>query len=94
MALYGDDRLIKNPDLVASDDQVAWATAFWYWKANVGILPNVKAGYFGTSTNAINGALECAGGYQNKAKGRYDDYKVVFAAFNLPGTPIENGCYN
>lgn len=29
--LYGDDRLVKNPDLVATDKQVALETACWYW---------------------------------------------------------------
>ena len=93
-ALYGDDRLLYNPDLVASNDTIAWATAFWYWKTSVATNPQVQAGYFGASTNAINGALECQGAYQSKAQGRYGLYKVVFAAFNLPGSPIENGCYN
>lgn len=79
---------------MASDDKIAWATAFWYWKANVGTDPNVKAGYFGSSTRRINGALECGGGYESKARARYNVYKVVFAAYNLPGSPIENGCYN
>jgi predicted chitinase len=33
--LYGDDRFVKNPDLVASDDNIAMATALWFWCKNV-----------------------------------------------------------
>lgn len=29
--LYGDDRLVKNPELVATDKQVALETACWFW---------------------------------------------------------------
>lgn len=29
--LYKDDRLLKNPDLVSTDKQVALETACWYW---------------------------------------------------------------
>jgi putative chitinase len=32
--LYGDDRLIKNPDLVATDKQIALETACWFWSKN------------------------------------------------------------
>lgn len=31
MHYYGDDRLIYNPDLVATDDSLAWNSAFWFW---------------------------------------------------------------
>lgn len=30
--LYGDDTLVKDPDLVARDENAAWNTAFWFWK--------------------------------------------------------------
>ena len=32
--LYGDDRLVKNPDLVATDKAVALETACWFWQKN------------------------------------------------------------
>lgn len=32
--LYGDDRLVKNPDLVSTDKQVALETACWFWSKN------------------------------------------------------------
>lgn len=30
--LYGDESLVNDPDKVARDENVAWDTAFWYWK--------------------------------------------------------------
>ena len=32
--LYGDDRLVKNPDLVATDKKIAIETSLWFWKRN------------------------------------------------------------
>lgn len=32
--LYGDDRLVSNPDLVASDKNTAIETSLWFWKRN------------------------------------------------------------
>lgn len=31
--LYGDDRLVKNPDVVASDKKIAIETSLWFWKS-------------------------------------------------------------
>jgi predicted chitinase len=86
--------LWTNPDQVETDDKQAWATAFWYWKANVHPNSQVQAGYFGKSTDLINGALECRGPYVNIAKNRFQKYVNVLKAFNMNETPIENGCYN
>lgn len=32
--LYGDDRLVTNPDQVASDKNIAIETSLWFWKRN------------------------------------------------------------
>lgn len=55
---------------------------------------NVRIGWFGSSTNRINGALECRGSNLNVAKERFRKYGLVLKAFNVNETPIENGCYN
>lgn len=31
--LYGDDRLVKNPDQVATDKKIAIETSLWFWKS-------------------------------------------------------------
>ncbi|RWS26331.1 hypothetical protein B4U80_05562 [Leptotrombidium deliense] len=92
--LYSDDRLIRNPELVSDDEQIAWATAFWFWKRNVHNRPKVQQGFFGASTNAINGDLECAGDHKDRARRRFELYQIVLKAFHITETAIENGCYN
>ncbi|KAJ6641749.1 Basic endochitinase C, partial [Pseudolycoriella hygida] len=94
-ALKGNDDLVFNPDSVASDENLAWDTALWFWKANVHSQPGVADGLFGVTTKAINGGLECGGG-QNVATAhiRFAKYVNVRAAFRLNGAGDERGCYN
>ncbi|RWS21909.1 hypothetical protein B4U80_04272, partial [Leptotrombidium deliense] len=92
--LFGDLRLIENPDLVSDDENVAWATALWYWRTRVRNQPNVLNFWFGATTNAINGALECRGAFQHLARKRFDMYRKVLQAFSIHANPIERGCYN
>ncbi|KAJ1973978.1 hypothetical protein H4R35_003835 [Dimargaris xerosporica] len=94
-ALYGDGRLVENPDKVSQDEDTAWAVSFWYWADRVRTSNGVLDGNFGAATKAINGALECNGGAgSEKAKKRYEIYKKVFDAFGVQGSPKESGCYN
>lgn len=91
-ALYGDDRLVLNPDLVASDDDAAMGTALWYWKSRVH-SPRVSEGYFGDSTRAINGG-EC-GVSNGGAKKRWANFlKCLEASGNIGLNHKEEGCYN
>jgi hypothetical protein len=69
-------------------------TAYWYWKAVVHSAPGVQDGWFGSSTRAINGAVECQGYNGDLARARYQKYAVVFTEWNLVGGPVESGCYN
>jgi len=93
-ALYGDLRLWKKPDQVETDDAVAWATAFWFWKTNVHPNAKVQQGQFGATTNIINSG-ECTGKFDVKlAKKRFFYYVNVMKAFNLTEKPIDKGCYN
>lgn len=93
--LFGNDILLRDPDMVARDDSVAWATALWYWRTRVAVNPDVKNGRFGASTRAINGFLECGNGaYVDKARIRFNIYRQVLQGFNINETPIEGGCYN
>lgn len=29
--IFGDDTLVRDPDMVARDESTAWATAWWFW---------------------------------------------------------------
>lgn len=94
MDLFGDRRLLHDADQVAANEDLCWATTFWFWRKNVGILAAVQNGHFGASTNAINGGLECRGAFQHKARIRFEFYKKVLRAFGVNDAPIESGCYN
>lgn len=30
--LFKDNRMVSDPDMVATDENLAWNTAFWFWK--------------------------------------------------------------
>jgi len=92
--LFGDLRLIENPDLVSDDEDIAWRTAFWFWRTRCHPREGVRKGWFGDSTKAING-LECMGSWDPRPKKRFEIYKKVLVALNLENVaPIENGCYS
>ncbi|XP_037038179.1 endochitinase At2g43610-like isoform X4 [Bradysia coprophila] len=93
--LYNDNRLVSDADMVARDENVAWNTAFWFWKANVHNIAGVADGAFGVTTRAINGGLECNNSAGHPiARQRYAMYGRVRAAFGLGGPGSEWGCYN
>ncbi|KAG4067790.1 hypothetical protein HA402_010476 [Bradysia odoriphaga] len=95
LSRFGDDRLRLNPDLVASDEQLAWDSAFWFWRQNVHNFPGVQQGHFGATTRAINGNLECNNpGGHHLARIRFAMYGRVRSQWGLPGPGIETGCYN
>ncbi|KAJ1885573.1 hypothetical protein LPJ66_010052, partial [Kickxella alabastrina] len=83
-----------DPDQVAKDEDLAWAVSFWFWKDRVRSDPGVLKGEFGAAINMINGALECKGSAQDKAKKRFEMYKVILPIFAPDETPNETGCYN
>ncbi|PVV01834.1 hypothetical protein BB560_003734 [Smittium megazygosporum] len=91
--LYHDDRLYKNPDLVLKED-INWQVVFWFWNTVIMTDSRVKEGYFGASTNMINGALECKGDFTEIARKRYKIYVKILKVLSPTSTPIENGCYN
>jgi chitinase len=92
---FGDQRLVNDPDAVARDDNLAWDSAFWFWRTVVHNFPGVQQGHFGATTRAINGALECndPNGH-HIARRRFAMYGQVRSVWGLPGAGIETGCYN
>ena len=88
-ALFGDDRLVTNPDLVAQTDDYSWAVSFWFWKANV--HDKVQGGQFGSATNAINGGLECSP-CRAACPTRFSYYSKILPIFGVTETPNSAGC--
>ena len=91
--LYGDMRLVENPDLVSDQIEVAMGSAFWYWWKYVKEIPEIKDGKFGYTTMAINGPLECKGVYKVKAFRRFVVYSQVLEALSIRDKPLQDGCY-
>ncbi|KAL3765280.1 hypothetical protein ACHAW5_005690 [Stephanodiscus triporus] len=99
-ALGLGDALCTNPDLVATDGQIAWGTAIWFWMANTGstgitahTAVTTGEGSFGGSLMTINGGLECTTATSHRASvvSRLDDY---CRAANTLGVDLLNldGC--
>lgn len=78
-AIYGDNRLVDNPELVAESERLAWKTAFWFWTDRVRPAPDVEPRNFRDTTRAINGELE--GDNPNPSRYRY--YRKVSKAFGI-----------
>jgi len=74
-ALFGDDTLVKNPDLLATP-QYAMQSALWFWKDN-GLNALADLQYFETITKRINGGL-------NDFADRVHFYNILCAEFGLP----------
>lgn len=55
--VFGDDRLIENPDLVANDKITAIATAAWFWKNN-GLNKLADSNKFSEITRRVNGSTQ------------------------------------
>lgn len=82
-ALYGDEQLLKRPDLVSDTEEGCWGSALWYWKWRV---HNVWRNGFQATTMAINGDMDCAsrgGPYAYLVIVRFEKYKNVCASFGL-----------
>ncbi|CAL8128799.1 unnamed protein product [Orchesella dallaii] len=90
-AIFRDDRLLRNPDQVATNDQIAWQTTFWFWSDRVHDKPGVQQGKFGATTRWINGN-ECRDPNNQTAKNRFKMYGIVRQAFGLQGSGDPSGC--
>lgn len=91
-ALFPQDpkKLIEKPDLVATDDEIAWRTAAWFWNKNVHKV--ATDGKFGATTRAINGALECDGKKPDIAAKRFKYYETIMKAIGETATLDPSGC--
>ena len=91
-SIYGDDRLLKNPEIVSSDEKLSWDVSFWYWKAKVKVHQGIDRGEFGTSTMLINGDIECKSNPNIAAISRFCIYRNIMRSFGLDEKPNPLGC--
>ncbi|KAJ1958232.1 hypothetical protein IWQ62_004933 [Dispira parvispora] len=92
LAIFGDQRLVDNPDQVATNEDVAWAVSFFYWSNNVHSQGGIQEGQFGVSIRAINGQLECNGSGHPGVQNRIRIYTNVLQAFHINEPVNEAGC--
>ncbi len=89
LALFGDYRLVSDPDLVAESDDYSWAVSFWFWKERVSHY--VQGGQFGASINKVNGGYEC-GPCRNACTKRIAYYTTILPIFGVNERPNTSGC--
>lgn len=84
-ALFGDDTLLKNPDLL-STPQYAMKSALWFWKDR-GLNEQADKQFFYTISVRINGKNK--NGLPNGWEDRVHYYNLLCAEFGLPLYDIE-----
>lgn len=90
--LYSNNFLVKNPDVICSDLQLAYDVSQWYWDKKVKSV--FDKNHFGYATRAINGALECENKQNHRiAKKRYRIYLEVARVLKIKNVADEKGCY-
>lgn len=92
--IYGDDRYLKNPEMVAQPDD-AWKTALWFWNKRVHpVLEQndaINKGLFGYTVKVINGGLECPA--NEKARYRLGIYNAIKKSWAIAGPEgVLTGC--
>ncbi|KAJ8684214.1 hypothetical protein QAD02_020006 [Eretmocerus hayati] len=87
------DLLLRQPELVASDKNIAMQVSVYYWRTRVRRLLNQgnNSNLFGITTKAINGH-ECKN--RERAERRWKIYLKVANALHIANKAKENGCYN
>jgi predicted chitinase len=87
--------LLDNPDLVATNAQISWETALWYWMTQTGpgsmTAHNamVNGAGFGQTIWAINGSVECNGGDTAEMQDRVNDYESFTSILGVsPGNNL------
>jgi chitinase len=73
-AIFGDSNVLRaDPDRVAREAWVAWATGLWYWMSTCHDPITSGAG-FGATVRAINGPVECDGRIPSAVDDRVQAY--------------------
>jgi hypothetical protein len=93
--LYGDERLVINPDIVSENDSVAMDTALTYWKIKVhdkALISSLETGRFGYTTDLLS-REECVKDI-NRAKFKWNKFKQCLKESGNGNFGVsEEGCY-
>ena len=89
-AVFGDDRLVKQPWLLNEDPKIGWRVAIHFWMKNTGrekMTCHVAIrddADFGKTISIINGNQECGSSWGSKPQTRLDKYKEYCGILGVP----------
>jgi len=96
-SIFGDANVLRNdPDRVARESWLAWATGIWFWMTSTGAGSTtahtaILERGFGETIRTINGGLECGGRNPAQVNARIEYYKKFCAMLGVdPGASL--GC--
>jgi len=97
-SIFGDPNVLRtDPDRVARESWVAWATGLWFWMSSNGAgsmtahTAIATDRGFGETIRTINGSLECGGRNPTQVNSRIDAYKRFCSMLGVdPGSSL--GC--
>jgi hypothetical protein len=89
IAIFGDDRLAKEPWQVTDDPVVGWMTAIHFWMTNTGresmtAHQAIRKGDFGKTISVVNGNQECGRSWDARAQTRVDKYVEYCRVLGVP----------
>lgn len=95
-SIFGDPNVLRlDPDRVANDARVSWATGLWFWMTSTGAGSMTshdaitKGAGFGQTVQTINGSIECGGRNPAAVQSRIDAYKKFCSMLGVdPGSGI------
>ncbi|XP_055544932.1 uncharacterized protein LOC129730010 [Wyeomyia smithii] len=85
--LFGNDKLVENPNLVSSSVEMSMLVSVWFWEKRV--RPQAAAfRNFYLTTKAINGGIETNSSHPS-AKKRYGYYRKAASVLGVTDLAIE-----
>lgn len=92
--------ICATPDLLATNEEYAWISAFLFWTTNTGTVGMtsseavVEGSSFGSTVKVINGGLECPAlpGYESSVWERLNDYCIAASALGVEALLSLDGC--
>lgn len=96
-SIFGDANVLRlDPDRVARESWLAWATGIWFWMTSTGAgsttaHQGILERGFGETIRTINGGLECGGRNPAQVNARIEYYRKFCAMLGVdPGPSL--GC--
>jgi chitinase len=88
---------VDNPEMLATNSNIAWRSALWFWMTQTGagsMTPHNamrNSSGFGYTIRAINGSLECDGKQPAKVQSRIERYNMMTQTLGVTAGSL-SGC--